>query len=220
MVHLCHIGLTDWLASLRAVSTPIGGSLMLGKRRASPLALVLLLLATSGCGSDPSLRALEKDPAVVDPSVVPVGPSDDSSGADPYASINGPYVVRLGKPVELDGSGSYARSGMLVEFAWDLDGDGGADRVTAAPTITHTYHRAFDGFVTLTVTDSDGRHTSATTHVSATSDGDEERGPTDNCPSDANPGQEDSDQDGVGDVCDASPGWTRLDQPGVSEGTG
>jgi hypothetical protein len=35
---------------------------MLGKRRARQLALALLVLATAGCGTDPSLRSLEKDP--------------------------------------------------------------------------------------------------------------------------------------------------------------
>jgi hypothetical protein len=35
---------------------------MLGMRRASALGLLIALLATSGCGSDPSLRSLEKDP--------------------------------------------------------------------------------------------------------------------------------------------------------------
>lgn len=156
----------------------------------------------------------------VEPSVVPVGPSASGSAEAPYAWINGPYVVRLGRPLELDGSGSYARSGVLLKYAWDLDGDGNADRVTAAPTITYTYRQTFDGLVRLTVTDSQGRSTSATTHVGATVDGDEVPDSTDNCPRQANPGQEDTDHDGRGDVCDPSPGWPTEDQPGVSEGNG
>jgi hypothetical protein len=156
----------------------------------------------------------------VEPSLPPIGTSTTGSGIAPYAWINGPYVVRLGKSLELDGSGSYARSGVLVRYAWDLDGDGSTDRVTAGPTIRHSYRHAFDGLVTLTVTDSDGRSANATTHVSATPDGDEVTDPTDNCPDEANPGQEDADTDGVGDACDPSPGWPSQDQPGVSEGTG
>ena len=35
---------------------------MLGMRRTASMAFLLALLATSGCGSDPSLQALEKDP--------------------------------------------------------------------------------------------------------------------------------------------------------------
>jgi hypothetical protein len=193
-----------------------------------------LVIVLAGCGDagtpdrdapGPGAARTTKGPGQgtsgeVEPSVVPVGPSATADAEAPYAWINGPYVVRLGKSLELDGSGSYARSGVLVKYAWDLDGDGRADQVTAVPSVRHTYLRPFDGLVTLTVTDTGGRSTSATTHVSASGDGDEEPDASDNCPRQANPGQEDTDHDGLGDVCDPSPGWSMQDQPGVSEGHG
>jgi hypothetical protein len=97
------------------------------------------------------------------------------------------------RPLELDGSGSDARSGVLLKYAWNFDGDGNADQVTATPRLTH---------------------------VGATKDGDEVSDSADTCPRRADPGQEDTDDDGRGDLCDPSPGWPTEDQPGVSEGTG
>ncbi|MGY2875610.1 hypothetical protein ACVW00_002800 [Marmoricola sp. URHA0025 HA25] len=193
------------------------------RRRLGPAAGGVLALACvlAGCG-DAGNTSPSGQPTsgAAEPSVLPVGPSASASGAAPYAWINGPYVVRLGKALELDGSGSYARAGALVKYAWDLDGDGSVDEVTGDPRVTHTYTGAFDGLVTMTVTDADGRTTSATTHVAATPDGDEVGADTDNCPKMANPGQEDTDHDGAGDVCDPSPGWPTQDQLGVTEGSG
>ena len=149
-------------------------------------------------------------------SVVPVG-SPAPGGRAPYAWINGPYVVRSGRTIELDGSGSYARSGPLLSYEWDLNGDGHYDLTTATSVAHHRFTAEFSGLLGLRVTDLRGRTATATTHLAVSSDGDETPTAEDNCPTRGNPGQEDHDHDGLGDVCDPTPGWSAHDAPGVSE---
>lgn len=190
--------------------------------------LPALALVVAGCGQGAdnfrATRGSTEQPRpsapVASVSVVPVGtPAADPSGA-PYAWINGPYVTRVGKAVELDGSGSYARDGVLVSYEWDFDGDGVYDERLASATVVHRWSAEFSGLLRLRVTDSEGRQQVATTHLSVSGDGDEVPTAEDNCPEVANPGQDDEDHDGVGDQCDRTPGWPTQDAPGVSEGTG
>lgn len=136
----------------------------------------------------------------------------------PYAWINGPYVAPVGRPVELDASGSYATQGSLTSYDWDFDGDGTVDQSTIEPIVTHTWTAPFTGLLTVTVTDTEGRSTVANTHVGITDDGDEVPDEEDNCPAVDNMGQEDWDDDGIGDLCDDTPGWPTEDKEGVSEG--
>lgn len=135
----------------------------------------------------------------------------------PYAWINGPYVAPVGRSVELEASGSYATEGTLTSYAWDFDGDGVVDETTPEPVTRHVWSQPYTGLLTLTVTDSSGRSSVATTHVGITDDGDETPRSADNCPDVDNQGQEDEDGDGVGDLCDETPGWPTEDQEGVTE---
>jgi hypothetical protein len=138
----------------------------------------------------------------------------------PYAWAGGPYVTTVGKTIELDASGSYASSGSIASYEWDLDGDGTFDRSTASATTAMSWPSQFDGTITVRATDDQGRSALATAHVAATPDGDEVAQESDNCPSDNNPGQEDYDGDESGDVCDNTPGLPTTDLEGVTEQIG
>ncbi|MDC7120192.1 GDSL-type esterase/lipase family protein [Cellulomonas fimi] len=122
----------------------------------------------------------------------------------PYAWVQGPYVARVGDTLRLDARGSYATTGDLVSFEWDLDGDGTYDVTTSTPTLDHTFSTLVDAYLAVRVTDAAGRASIATTPLAITDDGDETPADVDVCPTVADPGQEDHDGDGVGDACDPS----------------
>jgi hypothetical protein len=117
--------------------------------------------------------------------------------------------------VTLDGRGSYGVTSDIVKYEWDVDGDGVYDSEGAQPTYRHTFAAAYDGLVALRVTDGNGKTGLATVVAHFSSDGDEVPEADDNCPAIANPGQADEDGDGVGDLCDPTPGFPTKDQPGV-----
>jgi hypothetical protein len=125
--------------------------------------------------------------------------------AKPSVWAAGPYVTVLDDPVELDGSGSYDPDGRIVSYEWDLDGDGDFDVSTSERTYLHVFTKPIDGKIRLRVTDDDGLTAVASAYAHASSDGDEVAPLADNCPDVANHGQDDFDEDGVGDACDPTP---------------
>ena len=133
----------------------------------------------------------------------------------PFAWIQGPYVAKVGDPVDIDAAASHAVSGSLTSYEWDFNGDGVYDETGTSPRITHTFTEEFSGVIGLRVTQSDGQTAVATTQVDITDDGDNTPRDQDNCPDVSNWGQTDYDNDGVGDECDPDPGFPTQDKPGV-----
>ena len=128
-----------------------------------------------------------------------------TAAAKPNAWINGPYVVKVGGTIRIDGSGSYATNGAIVSYEWDFNQDGVYDLKTTQPTFNHTFTTEFDGVLTLRVTDSNGKTNTATTLLTVSDDGDSTPREFDNCPDVYNYSQIDSDGDGIGNECDDTP---------------
>jgi PKD domain-containing protein len=205
-------------------------------RRRLGYGVAALLLAGCGqqqaqAGSDPAevsgtaplpggMSQQRGRPGTLHVSTMTVGPamrSDDPRA--PYAWINDGYVIRVGGSTTFDGSGSYSPVGGALTYHWDFDDDGVVDSATRTPEVTRRFTQPYSGVVVLTVTDAAGRSATATAHLAVSDDGDETPAIDDNCPKANNPGQEDYDHDGVGDMCDPTPGWPTQDASGVTEST-
>jgi len=147
-----------------------------------------------------------------------IGSAIEESLDRPFAWAAGPYVGSIGTTFEFDGSGSYGIGSDIVQWEWDFDADGVTDAASGSPTIKYAYPGAYEGLVLLRVTDEDGRTGLASAPVSVSADGDGIPDEVDDCPEEPNIGQEDWDEDGVGDACDSTPGIPTADLEGVFEG--
>ncbi|MDR2566030.1 MAG: VWA domain-containing protein [Bifidobacteriaceae bacterium] len=139
----------------------------------------------------------------------------DSALAEPIASLDNPGVQQVGTTIAFDARGSMAEAGLLEKFEWDFDGDQIWDETTTEGLVTRQFNDAFDGVVAVRVTDSQGRTAVASARVLVTNDGDYTPPELDNCPNDYNWEQVDTDEDGLGDACDPTPGaaWLVAAEP-------
>ncbi len=77
------------------------------------------------------------------------------SGGPPLATLElSPSPVEATETVTLDASGS---TGSIVEYRWDVDGDGTAETTTTVPTIEYTYPDPGERTVGVEITDTEGR---------------------------------------------------------------
>ena len=93
------------------------------------------------------------------------GGSCGDYGDRPLAVITGLPGCQGGKvgvPIEFDGSFSRAAEGTIIRHAWDF----GDDESAVGVRVSHAYQRTGRFTVTLTVTDDDGRRSSAWGYVS------------------------------------------------------
>jgi hypothetical protein len=74
----------------------------------------------------------------------------------PTASFKAPSSARAGQTITLDASGSRDPDGTIVDFSWDLDGDGGMDVSSGTtPTLKHAFSKGTQ-YLTVRVTDDRG----------------------------------------------------------------
>ncbi|WP_348611624.1 PKD domain-containing protein [Halobaculum rarum] len=82
----------------------------------------------------------------------------------PDAVLDAPSTVEIGHEVTLDAGGSTDDEG-IVEYRWDVDGDGVTDETTSTATYTHTYHATGTVEPHVTVVDDDGQTDTASVSI-------------------------------------------------------
>lgn len=90
------------------------------------------------------------------------------SNRAPTADAGDDAAVTVGEGHTFDASGSTDSDGTIVEYRWDLDGDGAIDRRTSNPALTHAYGSTGTYDARVTVVDDDGATDRDTATVTVT----------------------------------------------------
>ncbi|MFL5846980.1 MAG: PKD domain-containing protein [Solirubrobacteraceae bacterium] len=84
---------------------------------------------------------------------------------NPVAALSGPATVKAGQKATFDASTSRADpSGSIVEFAWDLDGDGTFDEIRQGPRITIVPEVPGEQVIVVRITDDAGARSTTEGH--------------------------------------------------------
>ena len=158
------------------------------------------------------IAALMQDPS----NLVSARSATETTGS-PTATLQGPYVGKVGENLMLDARPSFSARGRITRFEWDFDGDGTFDATTSDGRVLRTYSKQISRYVHVRVTDDSGFQATASALLDITRDGDTIPDEFDNCPEQPNPMQDDLDGNGVGDSCQDPAEWGITAPPGSSE---
>lgn len=67
------------------------------------------------------------------------------------------YSARPGDSITFSASSSYVNNATIVQYEWDIDGDGITDYASTDPTFEYTYSQTFSGLIRMRATDEYGR---------------------------------------------------------------
>lgn len=128
----------------------------------------------------------------------------DNIAERPQAVLsNVAYYTAPDRDVHFDASRSSAVSGVIVEYRWDVDGDGFVDEVTAEPVLNHRFPNGYHGVMQVLVVDEAGRSANASASVQV--DQGPQRGLV---PRVAGASSMEASADRVGDHADLEVSWT------------
>lgn len=114
------------------------------------------------------------DATSVDDLLLEVVEVDEENGAPRASFTFSPSFPTTGEEVNFfalssNPTGPGDPDGSIVNYEWDLDGDGTTDRTTSIPTVSHSYSSPGTYTVSLTVIGNDGKTDSATRTITVSS---------------------------------------------------